>query len=154
MITSIGGHEVGDPDDLRYRIAILPLNVPTPVALWRDGQVVTASVVLTALPETPARQATALATDTPLAGATVANLNPAQADELGLATTTRGVVVVDAKRGSLADRLGLHQGDIIATVNRAPVGSVNDLKNTLANNHGPWTFGIRRGGQLFAVSVR
>jgi len=154
VITSIGGHEVVDSDDLRYRIAILPMDVPTPILLWRNGQVIAASVVLTALPETPARQVTALPTDTPLAGATVANLNPAQADELGLATTMRGVVVVDAKRGSLADRLGLHQGDIIATVNRAPVGSVNDLKNALGASQSPWTFGIRRGGQLFAVSVR
>jgi serine protease Do len=154
VITSIGGHELADPDDLRYRIAILPMNVPTPVQLWRDGQTVPVSVVLTALPETPARQVTALSSDTPLAGATVANLNPAQADELGLVTTLRGVAVTDAKRGSLADRLGLHQGDIIATVNRAPVASVNDLKNALGAGQSPWTFGIRRGGQLFAVSVR
>jgi serine protease Do len=95
-----------------------------------------------------------LATDTPLAGATVANLNPAQADELGLSTTTRGVAVITAQSGSLADRLGLQPGDIIATVNRAPVASVNDLKDAVAGKQGPWTFGIRRGGQLFAVSVR
>ena len=95
VITSIGGHEVADPDDLRFRIAILPMDAPTPVQLWRDGQAVTVSVALTAPPETPARQVTALAGDTPLAGATVANLNPAQADELGLATTLRGVAVTD-----------------------------------------------------------
>jgi Do/DeqQ family serine protease len=154
VITSIGGHEVGDPDDLRYRIAILPMDVPTPVQLWRNSQAVNATVILTALPETPARQVTTLAADTPLAGATVANLNPAQADELGLATTLRGVVVTSAKSGSLADRLGLHPGDIIATVNRASVASVSDLKDALGASQGPWTFGIRRGGQLFAVSVR
>jgi Do/DeqQ family serine protease len=154
VITSIGGHGVFDPDDLRYRIAILPMDVATPVVLWRDGKPITTSVVLTALPETPARQVTALATDTPLAGATVANLNPAQADELGLATTLRGVVVVSAKSGTLADRLGLHSGDIVATVNRAPVASVNELKDLLASGQSPWTFGIRRGGQLFAVTVR
>ncbi len=154
VVTSIGGHAVGDPDDLRYRIAILPMDVPTPVQLWRDGQVVNATVTLRALPETPARQVTTLAANTPLAGATVANLNPAQADELGLATTLRGVVVTGAKSGSLADRLGLHPGDIVATVNRAPVASVNELKDALGTGQGPWTFGIRRGGQLFAVSVR
>ena len=130
------------------------MDVPTPVQLWRNGQVINTAVTLTALPETPARQATALATDTPLAGATVANLNPAQADELGLATTLRGVVVTATKSGSLADRLGLHPGDIVATVNRAPIASVNDLKDALGASQGPWTFGIRRGGQLFAVSVR
>ncbi|HEV8014662.1 MAG TPA: DegQ family serine endoprotease [Stellaceae bacterium] len=154
VITAIGGHDVEDPDDLRYRIAILPIDTPTPITLWRNGQSIAATVVLTALPDTPARQVTALSTGTPLAGATVANLNPAQADELGLATTARGVAVLSAKSGSLADRLGLQQGDIIATVNRNPVASVDELKDAVGAGPGPWTFGIRRGGQLFAVSVR
>jgi serine protease Do len=154
VIISIGGHPVADPDDLRYRIAILPTDAAIPVQLWRNSQLVTASISLTALPEKPARQVTALSTETPLAGATVANLNPAQADELGLATTARGVAVTSTKGGSLADRLGLQSGDIIATVNRAPVASVNELKDALSTGKSPWTFGIRRGGQLFAVSVR
>jgi serine protease Do len=154
VITAVGGHEVGDPDDLRYRIAILPMDIATPLQLWRNGQLVNATVTLVALPETPARQTTTLASDTPLSGATIANLNPAQADELGLATTLRGVAVVGTKSGTLADRLGLHPGDIIATVNRIQVASVKELKDAFVGTQGPWTFGIRRGGQLFAVSVR
>jgi Do/DeqQ family serine protease len=154
VIASIGGHEVEDPDDLRYRVAILPIGQPVPVTLWRGGQQIAATVELTALPETPPRQTTALGNNTPLAGATVANLNPALADELGLSTSTHGVVVLKADAGSLADRLGLEQGDILASINRNPVASVNALKDALAASPGPWTFGIRRGGQLFAVSVR
>jgi len=154
VIIAIAGHPVSDPDDLRYRIATLPMDVATPVVFWRNGQTITASAVLTALPETPARQTTTLPAETPLAGATVANLNPAQADELGLATTARGVVIISAKKGSLADRLGLQPADIITSINRVPVTSVDELKSALASGQGPWTFGIRRGGQLFAVSVR
>ena len=153
VITLIAGHEVEDPDDLRYRIAILPIGQPVPVTLWRNGESVSVDVVLTALPEMPPRQITALAAGTPLAGATVANLNPAEADELGLPTAAKGVVVLKADPGSLADRLGLEQGDTIASVNRNPIASVDGLKAAIAGE-GPWTFGIRRGGQLFAVSVR
>ena len=154
VITAIGGHDIADPDDLRYRIAILPIDKPTPVALWRSRRTVSATAVLTALPETPPRQATTLGSDNPLGGATVANLNPAQANELGLATTARGVVVTEVKAGTLAGRLGLDPGDIIASVNRKPVASVVALQDALGAGPGPWIFGIRRGGQLFAVSVR
>jgi serine protease Do len=154
VITAIGGHEIADPNDLRYRVAILPINTSIPLTFWRGGQSSTAPLTLMALPETPPRQTTPLGDGTPLNGATVANLNPAQADELDLATTLHGVVVVSVKNGTLANRLGLNPGDIIASVNRKPVGSVSELKDALTAGPSPWVFSIRRGGQLFAVSVR
>jgi Do/DeqQ family serine protease len=154
VITAIGGHDIADPNELRYRIAILPINTATPVTYWRDGQSNTTTITLAALPETPARQVTPLGDSSPLDGATVANLNPAQADELDLATTLRGVVVVSVKAGTLAGRLGLNPGDIIVSINHQPVDTVSALKDTLSAGQGPWVFSIRRGGQLFAVSVR
>jgi Do/DeqQ family serine protease len=153
VILAIGGHDLFDPEELRYRIATLPLDKPTALSLWRDKQRINATVIPSAPPESPARQTTPLGNNSPLAGAVVANLNPAQADELGLDTAARGVVVTQVQEGSLAERLGLQMGDIVASVNRQPIDSVTDLKDTL-DTSGPWSFGIRRGGQLFSVAVR
>lgn len=154
VILAIEGHELSDPEELRFRIATLPIGKAAALATWRDGKRSNLNVTLTAPPETPPRQTTTLTAGTPLAGATIANLNPAQADELGLDTTLRGVVVIGVKESTLAERLGLNTGDIIASLNRRPIDSVAQLKDALAGGDSPWTFGIRRGGQLFSVTVR
>ncbi len=154
VILAINGHELSDPEELRFRVATLPLDRPAQLALWHNGQRSNVSVTLSAPPETPPRQTTSLAATSPLGGATVANLNPAQADELGLDTSLHGVVVTAVKENTLAERLGLQNGDIIASLNRRPIESVTQLADTLGGDSGPWTFGIRRGGQLFSVTVR
>jgi serine protease Do len=154
VILAIDGHELYDPEELRYRIATAPLDKEAQLLLWRNHQRSTLAVVLNAPPEIPPRQSTTLASNTPLSGATIANLNPAQADELGLDTTLRGVVVTDVKENTLAERLGLQIGDIVASLNRQPIEGVTQLNDALAASRGPWTFGIRRGGQLFSVTVR
>ncbi len=153
VILAIDGHELADPEELRFRVATLPLDKPARFAIWRDAQRSTLTVALSAPPEEPPRDTTTLGSGGPLAGAVIANLNPAQADELGLDTTLRGVVVTGVTDGTLADRLGLQPGDIIASLNRHPVDNVPELKEALATG-GPWTFGIKRGGQLFSVTVR
>ncbi len=153
VILAIDGHELSDPEELRFRVATSPLDKPLRFAVWRNAQRSTIAVTLTAPPEVPPRDTAALGDDGPLAGAVIANLNPAQADELGLDTALRGVVVTGVKDGTLASRLGLEPGDIIASLNRHPIDSVRQFKEALASG-GPWTFGIKRGGQLFSVTVR
>ncbi len=152
VIESIAGHAVGDPDELHFRVATLPVG-PTPLTMARNGQTLALTVALDVPPEIPPRDITALAAGTPLAGSTVANLNPALTDELGLSTTLHGVAVTAVKERTLASRLGLQTGDIVTTVSGRPIATVGDLKDAIAGS-GPWVFGIRRGGQLFSVSVR
>ncbi len=154
VILSIEGHDLADPAELRFRVATLAIGTTARLVLWRNGRRSTVTATLTLPPETPPRQITTLADTTPLAGATIANLNPAQAEELGLDSTLRGVVITDVKGETIADRLGLQSGDIVASLNRRPIENVNQLRNALSNSRGPWTFEIRRGGKLFSVGVR
>ncbi len=154
VILAIDGHELDDPEELRYRVATAPTDKQSQLLLWRNHQRSTLAVALSPPPEIPPRQVTSLASGTPLSGATVANLNPAQADELGLDTTSHGVVVTAVKENTLAERLGLQTGDIVASLNRQPIDSVAELNDALAASGSPWSFGIRRGGQLFSVTVR
>jgi len=154
VVTAIEGHEVDDPEDLRFRVATLPVNAPARLALWRGGrqQMVTATV--TAPPDDPPRSLTVLEGRHPLAGATVGNLNPAFAEELGLDSAQHGVAVATVKEGSIADRLGLQKGDILVSLNTRALPSVAVLGQVMTQTRAPWTVAVRRGDRVLSVTVR
>jgi Do/DeqQ family serine protease len=154
VVLAIDGHEVDDPDMLRFRVGTLPLGQPAQLAYWRAGAGQATSITVAALPDVPARDLKALEGRTPFAGATVGNLNPAFDDELDLEPTLRGVVISGVAPSSPAQRLGFEPGDIIASLNNHPVESVPDLEQALDNSGSPWTVAVRRKGRLLTVTVR
>ena len=93
-----------------------------------------------------------LAGQHPLDGARVVNLYPPLADELGL-DDTDGVVVVNVKSGSIAQRLGFQSGDLIATVGDKPIDSVETLEPLLKGKRRLWQMSIKRNGQLRQLQV-
>jgi serine protease Do len=154
VILALDGHEIEDPDVLKFRIATLPLNRAAPLTYWRDGHSRVATVTLGAIPDTPPRNLTQLDGRNPFAGATVGNLNPAYDDELGLDPTARGVAVDKVAPLSNAQRIGLEPGDVIATLDQRPVQNVAQLQHELDGASGPWTVAVRRKGKLLTVTVR
>jgi serine protease Do len=87
----------------------------------------------------------------PLAGATVANLNPALADELGLEGSQKGVIVSKLADGSIAQQLGIAPGDIVMSLNKRPVESVSQLKQLLGTTPAPWVLTVKRDGKLLST---
>ena len=73
-----------DPQAVRYRFATKGLGGKVTVRYLRDGRALETQVALEAPPETPPADRTTIKGRNPFAGATVANLSPAVADELGL----------------------------------------------------------------------
>src|SRR5581483_4828011 len=102
VILALDGHEIDDPDALRFRLATLPVDTEVRLALWRNGTQREVVATAAAPPEQPPRQLTTLSGRHPLSGAAIANLNPAFADELGLDPTQRGVIVTGLRSGSVA----------------------------------------------------
>ena len=155
VVVAISGHEVDDPEDMRFRVATLQINTPAGITVWRAGQQHEVTVTPTAPPEEPPRDTLVLEGRHPLAGSTVANLNPALADELGMDTSARGVVVTDVQDNSIAQRLvGLQKGDVLVSLNRRQVPTVATLRQVVAETRAPWTLAVRRGGQLLSVTIR
>jgi serine protease Do len=155
VVVAIGGHEVDDPEEMRFRVATLLVNAPAQITVWRAGQQHEVTVTPTAPPEEPPRDTLVLEGRHPLAGSTVANLNPALADELGMDTSARGVVVTDVQDNSIAQRLvGLQKGDVLVSLNRRQVPTVATLRQVVAETRAPWTLAVRRGGQLLSVTIR
>jgi Do/DeqQ family serine protease len=154
VIVAIGGHDVDDPEDLRFRVATLPVGAPAQLTYWRAGKQQDASANLVTPPETPPRDTQTLDGKHPLAGVTVSNLNPALAEELSLDTNLRGVVINAVKDGSYAQRIGLQKGDLLVSVNSKPVPTVATLRQVVSTASSPWSLSVKRGGQVMSVTVR
>ena len=152
VILTIDGREVQDVEALRFRVATHAVGQAVSVGVLRDGRERSLSATLVAPPETPPRDLTALRGDQPLAGAVVANLSPALADELLLDVEARGVVVVDVRRGSPAQRLGLQPGDIVMRVNDRDLRGTDDARR-LSSLGLPWRIQLRRGERVLQVVV-
>ena len=135
------------------RIATRKLGDTAGLDVLRRGQRMNLKIALQDAPETPPRSLTQLSGNQPLAGATVGNLSPAFADELGLDTLERGVIVTGIAPGSAAARLRLRTGDIITRINDREVEDVRSLQNLLRGSS-QWTVTLRRNKQVLSFTVR
>ncbi|MFQ5984199.1 MAG: DegQ family serine endoprotease [Alphaproteobacteria bacterium] len=153
VILAVDGKEVVDPQALRFRLATRPVGRDVELALVRQGVRRAVRFPLEAAPEHPPRDATALAGRHPFAGATVANLSPALAEELRMDTLAQGVVVIEVKRGSPASRLGLRARDIVLEVNGERVERVSELERLVARAPTVWRIAVKRGNRVLNVTV-
>ena len=154
VVTAVQGRAVDDPEGLRFRLATLAVGGSARLTVLRDGTERSVDVPLVAPPETPPRDASEIAGANPLAGAVLANLNPALAAEMGFDETAGGgVVVVRVRPGSIAERLQFAPGDIILSVNGRPSATVADTRRLLDGRAARWRIGLRRGGETLNLEV-
>jgi serine protease Do len=152
VIESVDGTEVDDMQGLNYRIATHKAGDIVHVHVEGGGSAHDVAVTLGFPPETPPRQLTAIAGRNPLTGAKVENLSPAVAVDLQLDLMDKGVVVVSVAEGTISANQGFQPGDIIRSVNGAPIGSVGQLQAAL-NGAAHWDMIVQRGEQKLTLSV-
>jgi len=114
----------------------------------------TASVPLVAAIENPPRDTRDLSGRHPLAGAQVANLSPAVAEELGLEEQGSGVVVLDVAPNTPAARFRFKRGDIVVGLNDVRITSVEVLVTALGREPSGWRLSFRREGQVYNVAIQ
>jgi len=151
VVIAAGGREVADIQGLRYRIATEPLGGTLPLTVWRRGREMRLELALLPPPEDPPRQTTALTGRHPLAGAMVANLSPAFAEEVGMDPFATGVAVTRLDPRSAAAASGFRPGDIILRVNDRDIALVRDLVAALRVPGESWRIVFRRGAQVLRV---
>jgi Do/DeqQ family serine protease len=153
VVLAVNGHEVNDPKALNFRIATLPVGDTVVLRAWRRSGTTALRLVLVPPPETPPRDVTGLDGRHPLSGATIANMSPALAEDLGLDPFAKGVIILDLQRGSPASRLGFRAGDLVRAVNGNEMATVNDLKAALARGADRWQVNIDRGGESMKLII-
>jgi len=154
IITEVNGREVIDGEGLRFRLATLRVGGTARLTVVRDGATREVDIRLVAPPEVPPRNESLLEGNNPFAGARVANLSPALADELGVHTPDAGVIVLEVRRGSPASFLRVQPGDIILAINDTEIDTVRTLKRVLDRKARAWKVTMRRGEQVFTVTLR
>jgi serine protease Do len=90
----------------------------------------------------------------PLAGAKVANLSPAVAEELGIEEEGPGVVVLGVESNTPAARLGVRRGDLVIALNNDRVTSVAGLARALGGSQRGWRLSFQREGQVYNLAIQ
>ena len=153
VVLAVGGKAVSDIQSLRFRIATQAPDGPVDFRLLRAGREIERSVRLEPAPETPPRDVTELTGRHPLAGATVGNLSPAFAEELGVDPFATGVIIVGQAAGSPAARFGFRPGDVIQRINGTEIARVTDLVRVLAAPAEAWNITFGRDGRILRVAI-
>lgn len=151
VISSLDSQPVEDPNAFDYRFAMKSVPGRIRLEIVRDGAEETVEVNLLPAPETVPRESTRIQAF-PLRGATVANLSPAVAEELGLDANIEGVAVTDVENDTPAQRFGLQRGDILLKANGGKVSRARDLERLLRNTRVA-TLEFDRGGDVFLARI-
>ncbi len=148
IIRSVNGHEVVDLDELRYFYATLPTSGNATLSALRKGVEQTIDIKLLAAPETPPRNPKLITGRQVFSGVTVANFNPAMAEEMGREYAEPQVIIAGVQPGSIAANLGLLPGDVIISIADKPITNVDQFLRLIADRS-PWTCTMNRNGQVF-----
>ena len=151
VIIGLRDQMIDDEASLRFRLATLSVGDTVPLRVLRGGKELTLQVPLMAPPEDPPRDRSALDGRQPLSGATVVNLSPAVAEEMGLIEWRPGVAVIEVQPGSYASRF-IKPGDMVIALNGKDVHSVAELKSRIAG--GVSSLSIGREGMVSTIQFR
>jgi Do/DeqQ family serine protease len=156
LVLAVDGQPVIDESGLNYHVATRRSGDLVALQMKRGHEAPRIiQVHVEAPPANPARDEQTVSGRNPLSGATVVNLSPAVADELGIDPfVADGGVLVTKVGGGIAAEAGIRPGDLIREINGRKVRLVGDLRAVLSSGTDGWAITIQRGGQLITAQFR
>ena len=153
LILKVNGNQVDSPDAFGYRFATVDIGKTVSLVISRQGREREMSIRAEAAPERPARDERLIRGYSPFAGSTILNLSPAVAQEQGLDTGLRGVVITNVQRGSTAERLRVKVGDIVRRINGEIVRSTKAMEILCNQDFRLWRLEIEREGKIIKTVI-
>lgn len=147
VITALNATPLTSLDTLHYAVETGEEGAVLALEVLRKGAPREITVTLALPPDAPPRDARTLRGAHPLAGAQVANLNPAVASELGIPLAMRGVVVMNQTQF-------LRQGDLIDQVNGTAISSTAQLVSLLTKPAARYAIRLLRGGRVLNLVMQ
>jgi len=152
VVLAVDGKDVSDTNAFQYRFTTKGTTGEVSLDVLRTGTRRRVSVPLMVAPENPPRDLRDLSGNHPFSGAKVANLSPAVADELSIGETS-GVAVVETEAYSVARRLGIKPGDIVAEINGEKVETTRGLEKLVGKGARVWRLTIKRAGETIRTVI-
>lgn len=154
VVISIDRQEIFDDAGLKFFAAVFSPGEQTILRIYRNGRERNIKIRLALPPGTDETDLVVLSGQHPFAGAEIASLSPALAEQLGLDLFSEGILVTRIQRGAYAWRV-IKPGDMIISINGNVVSNVDDIVRLLneANGSRNWQIEIERNGQRITGTV-
>ena len=153
IITEYDGRKVERAGDLPRAVAGTAVGRDVKMTVVRDGKPMTVTARIAALEAKDDSAGETGEKAKPALGLAVQPLTPQLAQQLGV-TARHGLVVQNVLEGSPAAEAGFERGDVIMEVNKKPVKSVSELRESVARSKGSsMLFRVQRQDQSLFLTV-
>ena len=155
IIKSVDDKAIKNVNELVKEIQKKKVGQKVKLSLLRDGKGMTIEVTTTSMPDKP-ELAKEKEEEEEKLGARVQELTPQLASRYGITGVKRGVLVLSVEDGSLADEIGLQEGDVILEINRKKIETMKDFEKAVkdANFEKGILFHIHRKGSSFYLTYK
>ncbi len=147
VVTAIDREPVASAGQMRNRIGLLRVGSHISLDVLRNGKTLHLQATITAPTQT---QAAGAKLDNRLAGAALGDIEPNNP----LYGKTQGVEILQVQRFSPAWNAGLRSGDVVVSVNRQQVNSVEDVRKALKLGRNGILLNLQRGDSALFVVIR
>ncbi len=151
IVLSVDGQPVNAPAEMLHHMSVRGVGEDAAITYLSDGDTKEAQVALIEAPDTPPADPRTIREGT-LAGLSVVTINPRVSAEYGLPSDASGVIVTEVSR-PLAG-VGLRPGNIITSINNAPVETSADVEELGASTARRWRIDGVAQGRRFSYRFR
>ena len=151
VVLSLDGQPVNDPSGLNYLVATHRPGETMRLVVRSQGRDRTVNVQAQTPPSDPPKDERILTGSQPLSGATVVNLSPAVAEQLGADPFITGVLLTEVN--GIAARTGFRRGDLVRAINGRDIANTRDLVAATAQPLGSWRVVIERDGRRIVADL-
>jgi S1-C subfamily serine protease len=154
IIKSVDDKAVKNVNELVKEVQKRKAGQKVKLSIIRDGKPMTIDVTTTAMPEKG--ELTKEKEEEEKLGAKVQELTPQLAARYRISGIKQGVVVLSVEDGSIADEIGLQEGDVILEINRKKIENLKDYEKAIreANLEKGILFQLHRKGSTFYTSFK
>jgi len=154
IIKSVDDKAVKSVSELVREIQKKKVGQKTKLNIIREGKGTTIEVTTTAMPDKPEGPKEKEGEEK--LGARIQELTPQLAGRYRISGVKQGVVVTGIEDGSLADEMGLQEGDVILEINRKKIETIKDFDKVIkdASPEKGILFHLHRKGSSFYLTYK